>query len=143
MRCHIPFYITPVGLLEDGEDGWRGYISILLCRSDGSDSSSCQHGAWQQWDTLTWKTEEPAGRPSAISAAKGRFWKVGSLSFRSSRLTKTVALLVARRGGLPPVEARKGVSRLMPPAISNPFPQKDSSLPVQTVMQDGVASSRH
>lgn len=50
----------------------------------------------------TWKTEVPAGSPSAISAAKGRFWKVGSLSLRSSRLTNTVALLVARRGGRPP-----------------------------------------
>lgn len=54
------------------------------------------------WDAPTWKTEVPAGSPSAISAAKGRFWKVGSLSLRSSRLTNTVALLVARRGGRPP-----------------------------------------
>lgn len=58
------------------------------------------------WDAPTWKTEVPAGSPSAISAAKGRFWKVGSLSFRSSRLTNTVALLVARRGGRPPAGER-------------------------------------
>lgn len=67
------------------------------------------------WDELTWKTEVPAGRPSDISAMKGRFWKVGSLSFRSSRLTNTVALLVARRGGRPPAGTGWG-PRLMPTA---------------------------
>lgn len=64
----------------------------------GGNDDILQH--W--WDELTWKTEVPAGRPSDISATKGKFWKVGSLSFRSSRLTNTVALLVARRGGRPP-----------------------------------------
>lgn len=113
-------------------------MASLLCRSNGSDSSSSQRQEWQQRDTLTWKTEEPAGRPSAISATKGRFWKVGSLSFRSSRLTKTVALLVALRGGLPPAEARNGVSRLTLEVLPPLSPKKDPSPPMQTVVQDGV-----
>lgn len=51
------------------------------------------------------------GSPSGISATKGRLMKVGSLSFRSSRLTDTVVLADARSGGLPPKEDARGTHK--------------------------------
>lgn len=68
------------------------------------------------------------GRPSAISAAKGRFWKVGSLSFKSNRLTNTVALLVARRGGLPPAEREQSL-RVNASSHSQPSPPNKALTP--------------
>lgn len=45
--------------------------------------------------------------PSDNSATNGRLTNVGSLSFRSSRLTNTVVLADARSGGEPPTEGAR------------------------------------
>lgn len=59
---------------------------------------------------LTLNTEDPLGRPSGTSATKGRLRKVGSLSFRSSRLTYTVVLNEECSGGLPTGVGARGTN---------------------------------
>lgn len=49
-----------------------------------------------------------------------------------------MALLVALRGGLPPVEDRNRVSRLMLELLPHSSPKKEPSLTMQTAVKEGV-----